>query len=158
MQTSSFAADIFLHDLQVLSRKREGFPVQIRFLQDEIASITRSDNGEPQTILELEPEEITLFFGAERERRQLVSLDQVSDQLIFAILAAEDSRFYQHHGFDPRGMLRALYTNLRRGAIRQGGSTITQQLAKSYFLTPRRTFVRKADLNMRPKFFYFYGT
>jgi penicillin-binding protein 1B len=94
--------------------------------------------------LELEPEEITLFFGAERERRQLVSLDQVSDQLIFAILAAEDSRFYQHHGFDPKGMLRALYTNLRRGSIRQGGSTITQQLAKSYFLTPRRTFVRKA--------------
>jgi penicillin-binding protein 1B len=144
MRISSFAADIFLHDLHVLSRKREGFPVQIRFLQDEIASIKRSDNGEPLTILELEPEEITLFFGAERERRQLVSLDQVSDQLIFAILAAEDSRFYQHHGFDPKGMLRALYTNLRRGSIRQGGSTITQQLAKSYFLTPRRTFVRKA--------------
>ena len=144
MRIAFSTADIFLHDLHILSRKREGFPVQIRFLQDEIASITRLDNGEPQAILELEPEEMTLFFGPERERRQLVSLDQVPDSLIFAILAAEDSRFYQHHGFDPKGMLRALYTNLRRGAIRQGGSTITQQLAKSYFLTPRRTIVRKA--------------
>jgi penicillin-binding protein 1B len=144
MRISSFAADIFLHDLQVLSREREGFPVQIRFLQNKIASITRLDNGESQGILELEPEEMTLFFGPERERRQLVSLDQLPDQLIFAVLAAEDSRFYQHHGFDPKGMLRALYTNLRRGGIRQGGSTITQQLAKSYFLTPKRTVVRKA--------------
>jgi penicillin-binding protein 1B len=144
MQASSSKTDIFLNDLQVLSRKREGFPVQIRFLQDEIASITRLDNGESLAILELEPEEITLFFGPERERRQLVSLDQVPEHLIFAILAAEDSRFYQHHGFDPKGMLRALYTNLRRGGIRQGGSTITQQLAKSYFLSSRRTLVRKA--------------
>jgi len=144
MRTSSLRADIFLHDLQVLSRKREGFPVQIRFLQDEIASITQLDNGESLAILELEPEEMTLFFGPERERRQLVSLDQVPEHLIFATLAAEDSRFYRHHGFDPKGMLRALYTNLRRGGIRQGGSTITQQLAKSYFLTPKRTVVRKA--------------
>jgi penicillin-binding protein 1B len=144
MQTSSSRADIFLHDLQVLSRKREGFPVRIRFWQDEIASITRLDHRESLAILELEPEEMTLFFGPERERRQLVSLDQVPRHLIFAILAAEDSRFYQHHGFDPKGMLRALYTNVRRGGIRQGGSTITQQLAKSYFLTPRRTLLRKA--------------
>jgi penicillin-binding protein 1B len=144
MRTSSSGADIFLHDLQVLSRKREGFPVQIQFLQDEIASITRLDNRESLAILELEPEEMTLFFGPERERRQLVSLDQVPEHLIFAILAAEDSRFYRHHGFDPKSVLRAFYTNLRHGGIRQGGSTITQQLAKSYFLTPRRTLLRKA--------------
>ena len=63
--------------------------------------------------------------------------------LIDAIIAVEDIRFYHHHGFDPEGILRALYTNLRHLALRQGGSTITQQLAKSYFLTPERTLSRK---------------
>ncbi|OEU47703.1 MAG: hypothetical protein BA872_07820 [Desulfobacterales bacterium C00003060] len=143
IRTTSSGADIYLHDLQVPSRKREGFPVRIEFFQDVIASITRLDNREPLAILELEPEEIMLFFGPDRERRQLVSLDQVPQDLIFAILAAEDGRFYQHHGFDPKAMLRALYTNIRHGGIRQGGSTITQQLAKSYFLTPKRTLSRK---------------
>jgi penicillin-binding protein 1B len=144
MRVSPSVADIFLHDLQAPSRKREGFPVQIRFSQDKVESIARLDNGEPLAILELEPEEIALFFGPERERRQLVSIDQVPERLIFAVLAAEDNRFYRHHGFDPKGTLRALYTNLRHGSIRQGGSTITQQLAKSYFLTPKRTLRRKA--------------
>ena len=59
------------------------------------------------------------------------------------MLAAEDSRFYQHAGVDFRGILRALITNLRHGSIRQGGSTLTQQLAKNYFLTPARTLSRK---------------
>ena len=143
MRASPFIADIFLHDLQAPYRKREGFPVRIRFSQDKIESIARLDNGEHLAILELEPEEIALFFGPERERRQLVSLDQVPQHLRFAVLAAEDSRFYRHHGFDPKGILRAVYTNLRHGSIRQGGSTITQQLAKNYFLSPERTLIRK---------------
>ncbi len=83
------------------------------------------------------------FFGPERERRQLISIEQVPEHLIRAILAAEDHRFFQHYGVDFRGILRALVTNLRHGAIRQGGSTLTQQLAKNYFLTPTRTITRK---------------
>jgi penicillin-binding protein 1B len=101
------------------------------------------DNGMSLPILELEPEEIMRFFGPEREQRQLISIDQAPQHLIHAVLAAEDSRFYRHHGVDLRGVLRALYTNLRHGTIRQGGSTITQQLAKNYFLTPERTLSRK---------------
>jgi len=93
--------------------------------------------------LELEPEEIMSFFGPEREKRQLVSLKHVPRHLIDAIIAIEDIRFYHHHGFDLEGILRALYTNLRHLALRQGGSTITQQLAKSYFLTPEKTLSRK---------------
>ena len=135
--------ELFLHDLEVPSRKREGFPAKIRFLQNRIVSITRLDTGEALSIVELEPEEIMLFFGPERERRQLVSIDQAPSHLIGAILAAEDSRFYRHHGMDPRGILRALYKNISHGTVRQGGSTITQQLAKNYFLTPERTISRK---------------
>jgi penicillin-binding protein 1B len=112
-------------------------------MENVIESIITITNGESIPILELEPEEVMLFFGHDRERRRLVSIDQVPQHVIYAVLAAEDSRFYQHRGLDPMGILRALYTNLRRASIRQGGSTITQQLAKNYFLTPERTFFRK---------------
>ncbi|MEA3438395.1 MAG: transglycosylase domain-containing protein, partial [Thermodesulfobacteriota bacterium] len=144
-KTSISKVTIYLHDLKMPSLTREGFPVKIRFLQNEIESINRMDTGKSVPILELEPEEIMQFFGPEREKRHLVSIHQVPEDLIYAVLAAEDGRFYKHHGIDPRGILRALYTNLRHCAIRQGGSTLTQQLAKNYFLTPERTISRKTN-------------
>jgi len=134
---------VFLYDLKTPWKKRTGFPVHIRFGTDTIKSIAREDNGKPVSLLEIEPEEIMLFFGRERESRRLVSIQKVPEHFIQAVLAAEDHRFFQHWGIDPRGILRALITNLRHGAIRQGGSTITQQLAKNYFLTPDRSLVRK---------------
>jgi penicillin-binding protein 1B len=137
------ALDIFLNDLKTPWTQRAGFPVQIGFSEDRIGTISRRDSGETIPILELEPEEIMQFFGPERERRQLISIEQVPEHLIRAILAAEDHRFFQHYGVDFRGILRALVTNLRHGAIRQGGSTLTQQLAKNYFLTAARTITRK---------------
>jgi len=143
MRTSASLVELFLHDLEVPSRSREGFPVQVRFQENRIESIVHLNTGEPIPILEMEPEEVALFFGSERERRQLISIDQVPRDVIYAILAAEDKRFYEHRGLDPWGILRALYINLHQAEIRQGGSTITQQLAKNYFLTPDRTLSRK---------------
>ncbi len=143
MRTSASLVELFLHDLEVPSRSREGFPVQVRFQENRIESIVHLNTGEPIPILEMEPEEVTLFFGSERERRQLISIDQVPQDVIYAILAAEDKRFYEHRGLDPWGILRAVYINLHQAEIRQGGSTITQQLAKNYFLTPDRTLSRK---------------
>ena len=144
-KTASTKVTIYLHDLKAPSLTRKGFPVKIRFLQNKIEAINRADTGKSVPILELEPEEIMQFFGPEREKRHLVSIHQVPEDLIHAVLAAEDGRFYKHHGIDPRGILRALYTNLRHGAILQGGSTLTQQLAKNYFLTPERTISRKIN-------------
>jgi penicillin-binding protein 1B len=142
-RTLAASLELFLHDFEVPSRRREGMCVKIRFVKNLIESIINLNNGEPIPILELEPEEVMLFFGHNRERRRLISINQVPQHVIYAILAAEDSRFYQHRGLDPLGILRALYTNLRHVSIRQGGSTVTQQLAKNYFLTPERTFFRK---------------
>jgi penicillin-binding protein 1B len=142
-RTVGASLELFLRDFELPSVRREGICVQIKFLQNMIGSIINITNGDPIPILELEPEEVMLFFGHNRERRRLVSMDQVPQHGIYAVLAAEDSRFYQHRGLDPVGILRALYTNLRYASIRQGGSTITQQLAKNYFLTPERTFFRK---------------
>ena len=143
LYTSASVVKLFLHDLTLLSRHREGVPVRIRFTGNRIESIAHLNTGESMPILELEPEEVMLFFGQDREQRRLVSIEQVPQHVIDAVLAIEDSRFYQHKGLDPRGILRAMYTNLRHASIRQGGSTITQQLAKNYFLTPKRSFIRK---------------
>jgi penicillin-binding protein 1B len=143
MQISPDAITVFLNDLSTPWNNRRGFPVRIAIADDIIESIIGTDDNQEIPILELEPEEISLFFGSERERRQLISIQQVPGHLIHAVLAAEDSRFFQHPGIDLRGIFRALLTNLRHGSIRQGGSTLTQQLAKNYFLTPTRTLIRK---------------
>ena len=80
-------------------------------------------------------------FG--EERRAVVSIQDVPAILKQAILAAEDERFYQHGGVDTLGILRALYANLVGGGKRQGASTITQQVAKNFFLSSEKTYTRK---------------
>ncbi len=77
------------------------------------------------------------------EKRTPVSLDQVPDNLIKALIATEDARFYSHRGLDFRGIARALYRNVRAGKVLEGGSTLTQQLSKVLFLTPERSISRK---------------
>ena len=77
-------------------------------------------------------------------RRTPVRFDDIPEVLVHAVLAAEDDRFFEHPGFDYQGLMRAGTNLLLTGQRTQGGSTITQQLARAYFLTPERTFVRKA--------------
>jgi penicillin-binding protein 1A len=83
---------------------------------------------------------IAEFF---KERRIVVALAEVPSTLVQAFIAAEDSRFFQHQGFDPFGMLRAFLKNLEAGEIKQGGSTITQQVTRSFLLSPERSYIRK---------------
>jgi len=80
-----------------------------------------------------------------RENRIPVLPGSVSKYMLDAIVAIEDSRFYKHHGVDPVGMSRALYRNLTAGRVLEGGSTITQQLAKNLYLKPERTVRRKLE-------------
>ncbi|WP_062226697.1 transglycosylase domain-containing protein [Aureimonas frigidaquae] len=74
---------------------------------------------------------------------EALALDQISPYLPQAVMAIEDRRFYQHFGVDPIGIIRALTTNLQAGGTVQGGSTLTQQLAKNIFLTPEQKLTRK---------------
>ena len=80
---------------------------------------------------------------ASAENRLPVGLDKVPANLQNAFIAAEDVRFYQHSGIDPRGILRAVWTNITNQGVAEGGSTITQQLAKNALLTQERTLKRK---------------
>ncbi|HEY0190533.1 MAG TPA: PBP1A family penicillin-binding protein [Kofleriaceae bacterium] len=79
------------------------------------------------------------------ERRTVVPFDKVPTILVDAFVAAEDNKFWTHGGVDFFGMFRALVTNLRSGRTRQGASTITQQVVKTFLLTPERTFKRKIE-------------
>ena len=85
-------------------------------------------------------EVVAEFFD---ERRIVITLDRIPKDLIHAFIAAEDSHFFQHKGIDYQGILRAMFKNIEAGRIVQGGSTITQQVARSLLLSRRRTWARK---------------
>ncbi len=78
-----------------------------------------------------------------QQYREPVRLDEIPKKLVQATIAVEDDRFYQHAGFDLRGMARAALANVRSGSASQGGSTITQQLARNLYLTQKKTVSRK---------------
>ena len=106
---------------------------QVESLQTyEPSSVTSilADDGRP----------VRSFFV---ERRIPIALHEIPDDLINGIIAVEDSRFYRHFGLDLRGILRALWRDIRSMSVVEGGSTLTQQLSKILFLTPEKTLIRK---------------
>lgn len=115
--------------------------VDIRFDGRQVAGIYGDDGELP--LLRLEPEFIGGFYPASNEDRLLVRLPEVPPALIQALLTLEDRDFHAHHGVSARAIARALWADLRAGAVVQGGSTLTQQLVKNYFLTADRTVWRK---------------
>jgi penicillin-binding protein 1B len=119
--------------------------VVLRLRGRQIEEIRELPAGRELGAVLLEPEPIGAYYGPDREQRELVRLEQVPRHLIDAILAVEDQRFESHHGIDPRRIAGAMLANLRAGRVRQGGSTLTQQLVKNFFLTPERTVRRKVQ-------------
>ena len=94
----------------------------------------------------LEPELVTYLFDEDREKRRRVGYEELPDHLLKAVLAIEDRRFFSHPGLDPIRLVAAAIRNLRsESALPHGGSTITQQLCKNFFLTPERSYRRKAQ-------------
>ena len=86
---------------------------------------------------------VSLLTGRSRERRSVTLIGDMPQALVRAVVSIEDERFHRHAGIDPRGIARAAFNNIRSGGVAQGGSTITQQLAKNMFLTAERTASRK---------------
>ncbi len=106
----------------------------------QISSLTQYHPPIITTVYSDDGRKIAEFF---EERRIIKPLEEMPSALINAFIAAEDSRFYKHKGIDFYSILRAFFKNLEAGTIVQGGSTITQQVTKSFLLTPQKTYTRK---------------
>jgi penicillin-binding protein 1B len=115
---------------------------QIDFTAAGVGRI-RDAQGRDLSSLRMDPMRIGSIFPAHGEDRIVLAPGEIPALLENALIAVEDRRFARHHGLDPEGIGRAFLVNLRAGEVRQGGSTLTQQLVKSYFLDSRRTLGRK---------------
>lgn len=119
--------------------------VRVEFADGAVARLQdRGGEDKDIALLRLEPPQIGGIYPGHNEDRDLLRLSQVPKSLIDALVAIEDRKFYSHWGVDPRGIARALYKTLSGQRI-EGGSTLTQQLVKNFFLTSERTLTRKAN-------------
>jgi len=119
--------------------------IRIKFVNNEINRIVDMKTGGELAVVRLDPEQIGSFYPAHKEDRVLVKLDEVPQTLINALVATEDRDFYQHWGVSAKGIARAIWVNIKAGGVVQGGSTLTQQLVKNFFLTPERSLTRKIN-------------
>lgn len=113
-------------------------------LKDDTITSLQSTQPNPNGVARIEPVLIGGIYPDNNEDRIVLSLKDMPQPLIDALIATEDRGFYQHHGISVRGIARAIYSNLT-GGMRQGGSTITQQLVKNFYLNADKTFKRKAN-------------
>ena len=116
--------------------------IAIAFANDRISSV-REARGESAAIVRLDPLLIGSLFPALGEDRLIVAPEDIPTLLTATLIAVEDRRFTRHSGVDLRAIVRAAWVNISSGEIRQGASTLTQQLVRSYFLTNERSWWRK---------------
>ncbi len=115
----------------------------LNYLLKDLPDIKEIDNYSPSLTTKIYSRDDRLFAQFAVEKRTLVSLSYIPEALKSAIIAVEDSHFYEHHGIDFMGIMRAMLKNIKAGGFVEGGSTITQQLARVLFLNPRKTITRK---------------
>jgi len=115
----------------------------VDFSKTGIEKIRSMDTGGAMDSAEVEPELLTSLFDSTREKRRAISYNDIPRILRDAVLSVEDRRFFEHPGFDPVRILGAAWADLRHGARVQGGSTISMQVARSFFFNTDRTIRRK---------------
>jgi penicillin-binding protein 1B len=119
--------------------------VRVQFNEKSITRISSLAAAKSElSAYELEPQLITNLFDKSREKRRLIQYDDIPKVLRDSVLAIEDRRFFEHQGIDPWGIVRAAFVDLTKRGITQGASTITQQLVRSFWLSPERKVLRKA--------------
>lgn len=136
--------DLFLHSFHYPYSLFPGQLLSMRISPvDTIISMKDLATHQPLYSIELEPEMLGAIFQGDWEQRRIVPLGEVPPAFIDAVLAAEDHRFYEHHGIDLVRTAKAAWIDFTAGHVVQGGSTLTQQLMKNFFLTSKRDWHRK---------------
>ncbi|MEN6624309.1 MAG: PBP1A family penicillin-binding protein [Smithella sp.] len=133
---------IYLGNKGIEKSRYENGPVNITIRDGLIVSIL-SATGQQLDSIYLESEEIGRITGPKMGFRHPVTLQEISPYLQKAVVASEDAHFYSHSGIDFSAIIRASLTNVKEKRFAEGGSTITQQLAKNFFLSPQKTLGRK---------------
>lgn len=136
--------DIELHTrgFQFYEGAEQSQRLRVRFSGDFVAGLSGA-NGSALPVARLEPVLIGGLYPAHNEDRILIKLDQVPPYLVETLVAVEDREFFNHFGVSPKSIARAVWVNLTAGQVRQGGSTLTQQLVKNFYLTNERSMTRK---------------
>ncbi|MGI9326933.1 MAG: transglycosylase domain-containing protein [Pseudomonadales bacterium] len=140
--------EVHLRGFRFPEMSRPAIPVRLTLADGFLTAIARTEpaqqgNVTQTALIRLDPPVIGSIFPSHGEDRVILTPEQVPDLLRQALKAVEDQSFDSHHGFDLRGIFRALLVNVRSGELAQGGSTLTQQLVKSYYLSSERTLSRK---------------
>ena len=118
---------------------------RLTFTESTVANIVDLNQKQDVALLRMDPAQIGNLYPNIKEDRVLIKLSETPKALIDALLASEDRDFYHHFGLSPRGIARAMLANIRAGGMVQGGSTITQQLVKNFYLTSERSLTRKVN-------------
>jgi len=134
--------DVLTRGFDFWDKREESQRFTVRIDSGKIASLMDA-KGAALPLVRMEPEEIGGIYPNNIEDRVLVKLDQLPPLLGETLLAVEDKHFLEHHGVSPEAILRAMWVNARQGEVVQGGSTLTQQLVKNFYLTSEQTMTRK---------------
>ena len=143
VSVASNAVEMHTRGFRFYEGAEESQRIRVRFSGDFVAGLARVDGGE-LPVARLEPLVVGGLYPAHNEDRILIKLDQVPPYLVETLVAVEDREFFDHFGVSPKSIARAVWVNLTAGEVRQGGSTLTQQLVKNFYLTNERSLSRKA--------------
>jgi len=135
------AIDIYLQGFPDLHM--DAAPIRLQLDEGRVTNVLSIEQGGEVFPVFLEPQLISGLRGESRQVREWLPITEIPPRVVDALLSVEDRRFYRHVGIDPLAVGRALWANVTRGSVVQGGSTITQQLAKNLFYSPHRTWMRK---------------
>ena len=137
--------DVFRRSFRFYDGDEGALRFSVSLQSGKVSSLSELESGNSLDLVRLEPAEIAAIYPLQKEDRTLVRIKEVPPLLLTGLQAVEDRNFKHHPGVDIKGIARAALANLKAGRAVQGGSTLTQQLVKNYFLSNERTILRKIN-------------